>query len=479
MINAVSLLNDIKQPEFIMQTTDKEYTGDRFAFSSMLQNVMNEEYHSQPNNEVRETSVQNNARTEDLSESDRDSSIEETEIELTVEDIDEAKTKDNIFAGLADDNAKASKHDFGEKNKYTSALAGLGSFVKKNIEITDGRQSAANLLNMGVQNKTENVKTAKIRIKDLDVRTKNQVTDIMKKMQSGKISESAAMNVIAQMLVDSPAGSRILNSKGKSKNVKVTAKIEMKAEKNINTINMAIPQTRMSKTEQPLHKSEMEIKETKTRETTNTEVSRKYEKTKTTLSEGQFQQLNTQNDAKELVTEFTLKTESVHDSNEKDIKTVLSDNKRDIFNKMVENTKTIQSQNMTKFSMVMRPESVGRMDFHLTMKDGKLDGRIILQNSEAADFFRANIEELTAVFRKANVELGKLDVSLAGQQFNSEAQTFAGGQSSGGGQSYSRETLETVQAVSHLTGRAVSAYESHATPAAGNYIGNNRVNLLI
>ena len=479
MINAVSLLNDIKQPEFIKQTTDKEYTGDRFAFSSMLQNVMNEEYHSQPNNEVRETSVQNSSRMEDVSENDRDTSIEETEIELTLEEINEAQSSNNVFAGLDSEISmpKSAKHDFGENNKYTSALAGLGSFVKKNIEITDGRQSAVNLLNM--PNKAENVKTAKIKIKDLDVRTKNQVTDIMKKMQSGKISESAAMNVIAQMLADSPAGSRILNSKGKSKNVKVTAKIEMKSEKNINTINMAIPQTRMSKTEQPLHRSEMEIKETKTHKTTNTEVSRKYEKTKTKLSEGQFQQLSTQTDNKELVTEFTLKTESVHDSNEKDIKTVLSDNKRDIFNKMVENTKTIQSQNMTKFSMVMRPESVGRMDFHLTMKDGKLDGRIILQNSEAADFFRANIEELTAVFRKANVELGKLDVSLAGRQFNSEAQTFAGGQSSGGGQSYSRETLETVQAVSHLAGRAVSAYESHATPAAGNSIGNNRVNLLI
>ncbi|MBP5707337.1 MAG: flagellar hook-length control protein FliK, partial [Spirochaetales bacterium] len=474
MINAVSLLNDIKQPEFIKQTTDKEYTGDRFAFSSMLQNVMNEEYHSQPNNEVRETSVQNSSRMEDVSENDRDTSIEETEIELTLEEINEAQSSNNVFAGLDSEISmpKSAKHDFGENNKYTSALAGLGSFVKKNIEITDGRQSAVNLLNM--PNKAENVKTAKIKIKDLDVRTKNQVTDIMKKMQSGKISESAAMNVIAQMLADSPAGSRILNSKGKSKNVKVTAKIEMKSEKNINTINMAIPQTRMSKTEQPLYRSEMEIKETKTHKTTNTEVSRKYEKTKTKLSEGQFQQLSTQTDNKELVTEFTLKTETVHDSNEKDIKTVLSDNKRDIFNKMVENTKTIQSQNMTKFSMVMRPESVGRMDFHLTMKDGKLDGRIILQNSEAADFFRANIEELTAVFRKANVELGKLDVSLAGRQFNSEAQTFAGGQSSGGGQSYSRETLETVQAVSHLAGRAVSAYESHATPAAGNSIGNNR-----
>ena len=452
MINAVSLLNDIKQPEFIMQTTEREYTGDKFAFSSMLQNVLNEDNHSQPNNnnEVRETPVQNTSRMEDVSESDKETSIEETEMELTLEEINEAQSNNNVFAGLDSEiSMSKSKHDFGEKNKYTSALAGLGSFVKKNIEITDGRQSAVNLLNM--PNKAENVKTAKIKVKDLDVKTKTQVTDILKKMQSGKISEAAAMNVIAQMLSDSPAGSRILNQKTKGKNVKITAKIEPKAEKNINITNMAMPQTRMSKTEQPLHRSEMEIKETKTHKTTNTEVSRKYEKTKTKLSEGQFQQLNTQTDNKELVTEFTLKTETVHDSNEKDIKTVLSDNKRDIFNKMVENTKVIQSQNMTKFSMVMRPENVGRMDFHLTMKDGKLDGRIILQNSEAADFFRANIEELTAVFRKANVELGKLDVSLAGQQFNSEAQTFADSQSSGGGQSYSRETLETVQAVSHLT----------------------------
>ena len=484
MINAVSLLNDIRQPEFIQ--TDRDYAGDRFAFSSMLQNVMNEEYHSQPNNEVHETPVQNNAHTEDLSESERNSSIEETEIELTVEEIGEAQTKDNIFAGLSADNAKASKHDFGEKNKYTAAIAGLNTFVKKNIEITDGRKSAAGLLNMGVQNNTENVKTAKIKIKDLDMRTKNQVTDIMKKMQSGRISESAAMNVIAQMLADSPAGSRILNSKGKSKNVKVTAKVEMKSEKNINTVNMVIPQTRMSqtaKTEKNNTITKTETIQNKSTETAHTEVNRRYDKTKKAKApelQGNSIQNANQTDVKELVTELTLKSDSIHDAEnaKADVKTVLSENKDAVFNKMVENTKIIQGQNMTKFSMVMRPENVGRMDFHLTVKDGKLSGRIILQNSEAADFFRANIEEITAVFRKANVELGKLDVSLAGQQFHSEAQTFAG-QSNGGGQGYSRETLETVRAVSQVTGRAVSAYESHATPAAINSIGNNRVNLLI
>ncbi|MBP5706049.1 MAG: flagellar hook-length control protein FliK, partial [Spirochaetales bacterium] len=224
----------------------------------------------------------------------------------------------------------------------------------------------------------------------------------------------------------------------------------------------------------------------KAHDSVNTELNRWYDKTKKAkaLEQGNTVSNGNQPELKELVTEFSLKTENLHESDnpvdlKKDIKSVLSENKDAIFNKMVENTKTIQSQNMTKFSMVMRPENVGRMDFHLTVKDGKLSGRIILQNSEAADFFRANIEEITAVFRKANVELGKLDVSLAGQQFNSEAQTFAGSQSSGGGQTYSRETLETVQAVSHLSGRAVSAYESHATPAAGSYISNNKVNLLI
>ena len=476
MINAVSLLNDIRQPEFIQ--TDRDYAGDRFAFSSMLQNVMNEEYHSQPNNEVHETPVQNNAHTEDLSESDRNSSIEETEIELTVEEIGEAQTKDNIFAGLSADNAKASKHDFGEKNKYTAAIAGLNTFVKKNIEITDGRKSAAGLLD-------NQPKTAKIKVRDLDVKSRSQVIAVLQQIKSGRISESAGMQSIAAIAAQSPA---VMNSaKIKSgKNVKVSAKIVSNTGKIESNNNLFIPQTRMSqtaKTEKNNTITKTETIQNKSTETAHTEVNRRYDKTKKAKApelQGNSIQNANQTDVKELVTELTLKSDSIHDAEnaKADVKTVLSENKDAVFNKMVENTKIIQGQNMTKFSMVMRPENVGRMDFHLTVKDGKLSGRIILQNSEAADFFRANIEEITAVFRKANVELGKLDVSLAGQQFHSEAQTFAG-QSNGGWQGYSRETLETVRAVSQVTGRAVSAYESHATPAAINSIGNNRVNLLI
>jgi len=66
---------------------------------------------------------------------------------------------------------------------------------------------------------------------------------------------------------------------------------------------------------------------------------------------------------------------------------------------------------------MIRPENIGRADFKFTIKDGKLDGRIVLQNQEAADFFKANIEELRAVFQKSNIEFGKLDINLAGQSF--------------------------------------------------------------
>ena len=481
MINAVSLLNDIKQPEFIQ--TDRDYAGDRFAFSSMLQNaVSNEESYARQAEEVRDPAVQHDIHTEDVRDTDRDelSAIDEdTEIELTVEECAQSLVGQNVLAMLGQtDKSKHGRTDFGDRNKYTAAIAGLNTFVKKNIEITDGRKSAAGLLD-------NQPKTAKIKVRDLDVKSRSQVIAVLQQIKSGRISESAGMQSIAAIAAQSPA---VMNSaKIKSgKNVKVSAKIVSNTGKIESNNNLFIPQTRMSqtaKTEKNNTITKTETIQNKSTETAHTEVNRRYDKTKKAKApelQGNSIQNANQTDVKELVTELTLKSDSIHDAEnaKADVKTVLSENKDAVFNKMVENTKIIQGQNMTKFSMVMRPENVGRMDFHLTVKDGKLSGRIILQNSEAADFFRANIEEITAVFRKANVELGKLDVSLAGQQFHSEAQTFAG-QSNGGGQGYSRETLETVRAVSQVTGRAVSAYESHATPAAINSIGNNRVNLLI
>jgi len=95
----------------------------------------------------------------------------------------------------------------------------------------------------------------------------------------------------------------------------------------------------------------------------------------------------------------------------------LNENRGMIFDTVVKNARVVLGNSETSFSTMIRPENIGRADFKFTIKDGKLDGRIILQNQEAADFFKANVEELRAVFQKSNIEFGKLEINLAGQSF--------------------------------------------------------------
>lgn len=100
---------------------------------------------------------------------------------------------------------------------------------------------------------------------------------------------------------------------------------------------------------------------------------------------------------------------------------ILDQNKQAIFDQLTKNTKVVLSQNQTKFSTMIRPESLGRIDFKFVMKDGKMSGRMILQSEETASFFRGNVEEFKAVFQKANVELENLDIILAGNRMGQES----------------------------------------------------------
>jgi len=91
------------------------------------------------------------------------------------------------------------------------------------------------------------------------------------------------------------------------------------------------------------------------------------------------------------------------------------ENKKELFDTIVKNTKILLTNNETKFSTMVRPESLGRMDFHINIKDGQLNTKIIVHTKDAFDFFRSNVEDLRAVFQKSNVEFGKIDIALAGQ----------------------------------------------------------------
>jgi hypothetical protein len=104
------------------------------------------------------------------------------------------------------------------------------------------------------------------------------------------------------------------------------------------------------------------------------------------------------------------------------VSNVLDADRQKVFEHLARNTKVTISQQQTKFSTMIRPEQIGRMDFKMTVKDGKLQGRLIVQNQEALEFFKSSVEELRAVFQKSDVEMGTIDVLLAGRDMNGSGQ---------------------------------------------------------
>jgi len=132
----------------------------------------------------------------------------------------------------------------------------------------------------------------------------------------------------------------------------------------------------------------------------------------------------------------------------------LNDNRGMIFDTVVKNTKIILGNSETSFSTMIRPENIGRADFKFTIRDGKLDGRIILQNQEAADFFRANVEELRAVFQKSNIEFGKLDINLAGQ-------SFANGENSSKNPDNLKDYTESITKIGNRFSHPSKVFESN------------------
>ncbi len=95
-----------------------------------------------------------------------------------------------------------------------------------------------------------------------------------------------------------------------------------------------------------------------------------------------------------------------------------NEQKGDLYEQVSKQTKVLLTQDKVSFSTFVRPEEIGRVDFKFITKDGKVNGKVILQNQEAADIFRSNVEELRAVFQRSNVELDKLEIQIAGRDIN-------------------------------------------------------------
>jgi flagellar hook-length control protein FliK len=289
----------------------------------------------------------------------------------------------------------------------------------KKLKIENEKISGSGLISDNSKVHVKETKTIKIDLSRIDANSKDKIRTAVKDLRSGRIDQDSASKIISEVL--SRTNLKEFQNIDKNQIVKVNLKAakEIKPEqkaplftaKNLNSENIQ-PEKKNIKITELEKKDEIVNPEKK-------EIKKSEEKPKVKAIEAVKEK---DPDTKEIKNEprndFVLNKLSNLDTGKdksQEIQKVLSDNKEIIFDNIAKNTKIIMANNDTKFSTMIRPEELGRIDMKFTMKDGKIDGRMIVQNQEAADFFRANVEELRAVFQKSNVEMGNIDIALAGQ----------------------------------------------------------------
>lgn len=147
-----------------------------------------------------------------------------------------------------------------------------------------------------------------------------------------------------------------------------------------------------------------------------------------------------------------------------------------LYEQVTKQTKVLLTSDKVSFSTFIRPEEIGRVDFKFVTKDGKVNGKIILQNQEAADLFRASVEDLRAVFQRSNVELDKLEIQIAGRQ-NFETGDFDfSGNSNNTGDRNAQSQEKTATVGLH---QAVKAFDEGAVAIEKNIYSGNGIHLVI
>lgn len=148
-----------------------------------------------------------------------------------------------------------------------------------------------------------------------------------------------------------------------------------------------------------------------------------------------------------------------------------------LYEQVTKQTKVLLTSDKVSFSTFIRPEEIGRVDFKFVTKDGKVNGKIILQNQEAADLFRSNVEDLRAVFQRANVELDKLEIQIAGRQpFETGNFDFSGNSNNAAGERNSQTQEKIADVGLH---HAVKAFDDGAAVTEKSAYSGNGIHLVI
>jgi flagellar hook-length control protein FliK len=348
----------------------------------------------------------------------------------------------------------------------------------RDLKTGDMKALLANSSNHAVGKEKLETRTIKIHSSDLDAKSRDSIKSIMKDLKNGKIGRNEADSLTLKVLqgadlkktgIDkkditalSPDKQKIGHVEIKIQSLKMTDKNEtlpsegkeVKAGKEDKNGKIKIDDLRNLKTTE-----DKKVARKANEKNVSTDVSRDPE-IKDSKSEFRLDL----NDLKPVVGNSAEKTTGSP-------KDILNDNKEKIFDNIAKNTRIVLSNNETKFSTMIRPENLGRIDMKFTVKDGKIEGRMILQNQEAADFFKANVEDLKAVFSKSNVEMGNIDIALAGQNHAS-----LNGNGNNGSNRDDSAKMEFVQSIS----KAARTFDDNNVSEVFNKVyDNSMVNIFI
>ncbi len=382
-----------------------------------LKNISNNDSDNKEFGILFETMVNEINKVNTLSEDRLVQKEDDYKIEIVIENSDKVDTFSNI--SKPKENLKDKKDDYNDLIVKTDKkldhsirmnifLGKLNNYLKENIETLKDNQK------LSFSNEPKKDKKIEIKVSQFSIQLQDKIRRAIEDFRNFKLNENDFKTLLNKIIKSDLV--KELKIDGKIKNVKI---------KKVNEEERKIKNSGLNRVKEKLdervisdniknvveNKKESSI-ELKDKKENLTKLEQYFLKLKeeTKVSDSKIE---IKNDNINLINEKSLNFEIKNgiDSTQK----ISYEQKQELFNQIVKNTKILLTNSETKFSTMIRPESLGRMDFHINIKDGQLNGKIIVHTKDAFDFFRSNVEELRAVFQKGNVEFGKIDIALAGQ----------------------------------------------------------------
>lgn len=87
---------------------------------------------------------------------------------------------------------------------------------------------------------------------------------------------------------------------------------------------------------------------------------------------------------------------------------------------------TMKDGDRTTMKLKLHPEELGKMEITLTLTEGRLSGKILLDNHEAKQLFNQKIDELSETLSKNNVQVARFEVGIGEKQAGNQARQESG-----------------------------------------------------